>query len=156
MPLEPINRAGQALTWRDNIPVEFLYTAGLAGERFLREIKENARIMGTWCPTCEAVYVPARLFCPQCFAELSDWVDVGDEGVVESYTIVHLALDGSPLEEPEVLALIQLDGADTVLLHRLQDVEPEELRVGLRVKAAFKPASERAGSILDIEGFEPA
>lgn len=156
MPLEPITQAGEALAWRDNIPVEFLYTAGLAGERFLRELKDTGRIMGTRCPACEVIYAPGRLFCPQCLAELSDWVPVGDEGIVESYTVVHLALDGSRLEEPQVLALIQLEGADTALLHRLQGVEPQELRVGLRVKAAFKPASQRVGSILDIESFRPA
>ena len=156
MPLEPITRAGKALAWRDNIPVQFLYTAGLAGERFLRELKDNGRIMGTRCPACNVVYAPGRLFCPQCFAELSEWVAVGSEGIVESYTVLHLALDGSPLDEPQVLALIQLDGADTAMLHWLRGVAPEELRVGLRVKAVFKPADQRVGSILDIEGFEPA
>jgi uncharacterized protein len=45
-----------------------------------------------------------------------------------------------------------MDGADTVLLHRLVDVD-EGLSIGMRVRAVL--ATEREGSILDVEGFSP-
>ncbi len=45
------------------------YTAGAIGTRFLIELRENKRIMGTKCPTCEKVYVPARSVCKYCFAQ---------------------------------------------------------------------------------------
>jgi len=59
------------------------------------------------------------------------------------------------LAEPEIMALIQLDGADSVLAHRLSEVDPDDLRIGMRVRAVFKPKKEREGSILDIMHFEP-
>jgi uncharacterized OB-fold protein len=51
------------------------------------------------------------------------------------------------------LGLIRLDGADAVLLHRVLDTGDEPLEIGERVEAIL--ASDRTGSILDIEGFRP-
>jgi uncharacterized OB-fold protein len=54
------------------------------------------------------------------------------------------------------LALVQLDGATTVLLHYLLDVTgPDRISIGRRVQVIIKPKRERTGSILDIEGFRP-
>ncbi len=49
--------------------------------------------------------------------------------------------------------LVQLDGADNALLHRIAAAD-DTLTVGLRVKARWQ--SERAGEITDVECFEPA
>ena len=42
---------------------------------------------------------------------------------------------------PVIWALIKLDGADTALLHYLDEVKPEDVKIGMRVKAVF--ADER-------------
>jgi uncharacterized OB-fold protein len=57
------------------------------------------------------------------------------------------------VEPPLVYGIIQLDGADTGLVHMLGEVEPEQLRIGMRVQAVFK--EERVASILDIKYFKP-
>jgi hypothetical protein len=54
---------------------------------------------------------------------------------------------------PIVYGIIQLDGADTGFVHMLGEVDPEQLRVGMRVQAVFK--KEREGNILDIKYFKP-
>ncbi len=46
--------------------------------------------------------------------------------------------------------LVQLDGADTVLLHRLLG----QADIGARVRAVL--SEDRTGSIGDLEGFAPA
>jgi uncharacterized OB-fold protein len=60
-----------------------------------------------------------------------------------------------PAEPPIVHAIIQLDGADTGLVHMLGEVEPEKLSIGMRVQAVFKPKKDRVASILDIKYFKP-
>ena len=138
------------------IPVNFAYTLGVAGERFFREIMENGRFMGTRCPQCEYTYLPARLYCERCFAGLDDqWVEVSSRGTVEAFTVAHLDLDGQPLAEPQLLALIQLEGADGLLVHRLGQIEAEDVDIGLLVRAVFRPRRQRKGSILDISYFRP-
>lgn len=134
--------------WRGSMPVASRYTYGVAGERFFREIKDHARLMGTRCAACGLTFVPARAFCERCFAELTEWVEVSQRGVVHAVTVVQQA-DGQ-----RVVAFVELDGADGGLVHYL-DVPPENARIGLRVEAVFKPAEERIGSILDIQHFRP-
>lgn len=153
--MERLERVDEAKAWPGEIPITSRYTVGLAGERFFREIKDNARFLGTRCQGCGITYVPPRLYCERCFAKLDDWVEVKPTGTVHTYTVLHLALDGSPLEEPEILAFIVLDGSDGGLVHRLGEVAPDEVEIGMRVEAVFKPKAERKGSMLDIEYFRP-
>jgi len=153
--LEKVDKNTEAKVWRGDIPIRSRYTAGLAGEKFFREIMENGRLMGAYCPECDYTYVPPTLFCERCLTKLEDWAEVGPEGTVISFTLLMEAMDGSPLEEPDILALIQLDGADSVLVHRLGNVLLDELAIGMRVEPVLKPKRQRQGSILDIVHFVP-
>jgi uncharacterized OB-fold protein len=153
--LEKVDKNTEAKVWRGEIPIQSRYTAGLAGEKFFREIMESGRLLGAYCPEDDYTYVPPTLFCERCLAKLEDWVEVGPEGTVISFTLLMEAMDGSPLEEPDILALIQLDGADSVLVHRLGKVLLDELAIGMRVKPVLKPKKQRQGSILDIVHFVP-
>jgi len=116
---------------------------------------DNARILGTRCGRCGVTYVPGRLFCERCFDELREWTEVGPEGTVEAVTALYLAPDGLRLAQPALLALIRLDKASTVLVHRLGDLGADDAKIGLRVEPVFKPAADRTGSILDILHFRP-
>jgi uncharacterized OB-fold protein len=141
------------LSWLGELPVTNRYTYGLAGEKFFRTLKDEGRILGTHCPKCDHTYVPAAIFCERCLGKLDDWVDVGITGEVVTYTFLHVNLDGSPLEKPEVIAFVRF--ADGGLIHHLSEIEPEQVEIGLIVEAVFKPKSKRTGSILDIKYFTP-
>jgi len=152
--IERITKAGDARAQYGDMPIESRYTAGLAGERFLRALKEG-QIMGVKCPECELIYLPPRIFCPHCFSLLEEWVEVGNQGAVETYTVLNVDLDGNPLEEPKIVALVNIDGTYGGLVHFLGEIELDELYIGLPVEAVFKPKREREGSILDIRYFKP-
>lgn len=140
--------------WRGDLPVNNRYTAGVAGERFLRAIKDEGAILGSCCERCEITYVPARQFCERCLDELNDWVDVGTQGELYTFTLLYENLDGSLREEPEIVAFIRI--ADGGLVHKLSKIELEDIEIGMIVEAVFKPKAKREGSILDIEYFKPA
>ena len=129
------------------------YSAGAVGSRFLTELRDRKRIMGTRCPACNRVYVPARSVCKDCFGQLDEWVEVSDKGAVLSYSVCHQPNPVQPVEAPLVYGIIQLDGADTGLVHMLGELDFEQLRIGMRVQAVFK--GERVASILDIKYFKP-
>ena len=82
-------------------------------------------------------------------------MNVSDEGTVQSYTIARRQLEAIPKNKkvPVIYGLIKLDGADTALLHYLDDVRPEDVKIGMRVKAVF--ADSRKGTIRDISHFQP-
>ena len=131
------------------------YSAGAVGSRFLIELRDNKKIMGTRCPTCNLVYVPARSVCRDCFGELSEWVEVSQKGTLLTYTVTYQSNPVQPVSTPIVYGIVQLDGADTGFVHMLGEVDPEKLKVGTKVKAVFKVKKERQGNILDIKYFKP-
>ena len=150
--LEPQGRNHS--TWPGTIPLESFYTAGLGGQIFFAALKQRGEFIGTRCTPCKQVYVPARAFCERCFAELGEQVVVKPEGTLVSFTFSSLDRDGRALEKPLALALVRLEGATTLLLHRLLKVShPLQVEIGRRVRAVLKPKAQRTGSILDIEGF---
>ena len=102
--------------WLGDLPVTSRYTYGLASERFFRTIKDEGKILGTRCSNCERTYVPAVLFCERCMDQLDEWVDVGTTGEVHTFTLLYENYDGSPREEPEIVAFVKL--ADGGLIHR--------------------------------------
>lgn len=140
--------------WRGEIPISSVYTSGRGGQVFFTALKEKGELVGTHCGSCHQIYVPARTFCERCFAELTDEVKVGPAGTLRSFTVCEVDHENRRLDKPAAFALVQLDGATTLLLHRLLGVEhPSGGLIGSRVEAVIKPKPKRTGSILDIEGF---
>ena len=140
--------------WHTEIPIQSLHTAGVAGQKFLSALKERGELVGTRCAACAQVYLPARLYCERCFDELSEDVPVKPEGIIKSFTFAYLDRNNKRLEPPLALALVQLDGATTLFLHRVLDVsEASQIAIGDRVSVVLSPEAERIGSVLDIRGF---
>ncbi len=140
--------------------IPYRHTAGQAASRFFRELKDNKRIMGVRCGSCQRVLVPPRTFCERCFVPIDEWVEVQDRGTLATYTIVYARFATLP-PPPYCIALIKLDGADTALMHYvggldLQDLETAKkaLSVGMPVQAVWR--DEREGKISDIQYFKPA
>jgi len=100
------------------------------------------------------VIVPPVEYDPDTAEELTELVEVGDEGEVLTWAWVTEPLDGQPLDRPFAWALIKLDGADTGLVHAVDAGGIDGIAAGSRVKARWR--AEREGHILDIECFEPA
>jgi uncharacterized OB-fold protein len=140
--------------WRDALPVTSRYSFGVAGERFFQALKNEGVIYGAYCEECDVTYVPARMFCERCLGELQEWIDVGLTGEVYTFTFLFQNLDGTPREDPEIVALIRMH--DGGLVHRLGEVAWEQVAIGMPVEAVLKPKNEREGSILDIAYFKPA
>lgn len=138
----------------DRLDLPTWSSAGRIGTRFLIEIRDNQRLMGLKCAGCGRVYVPPKMICPRCSREMDDWVEVGREGTVETYTVVHDQYSDvyQPKRVPYALGIIKLDGADTGLCHFVDEVDLSRLKIGSRVKAVFK--ENRKAGILDIDHFE--
>ncbi|RJP27651.1 MAG: Zn-ribbon domain-containing OB-fold protein [Actinobacteria bacterium] len=134
----------------------FRWTAGAYGSKFLTELRDNKKFVGVKCPKCGKVYVPPRRVCGPCYVELTELVPVSGEGEVVTYTVVSFGFvdpaTGTQKPVPYGYAAIMLDGSDTVLLHFIDETDPEKITIGARVKAVFE--EERTGSLLDIKHFE--
>ena len=98
------------------------------------------------------VVCPPVEYDPTTGAPLTELVKVGDTGTITSWTWVDNPREVEALDRPYALALIQLDGADTAMLHIVDAPGPDALSTGARVKIRW--AAERSGAITDIEAFE--
>jgi uncharacterized OB-fold protein len=139
------------LTQKGQIAVPYTWWVGEVGSRFLIALRDEQKILGNRCKGCKRVYVPPRKNCGRCFADIDDWVELGNEGVVIAHTVVRYAFKPQPVAPPFAYALIKLDGADVGFLHIITE-NLDSLKNGLRVRARFR--EERTGHILDIESFE--
>ena len=151
--LEKIAHPEDIRRWEGGMPVKHRYTPGVAGDAFFIALKERGVLLGSRCESCAYTYVPARLFCERCFAELSADTEVGPGGELVTFTIVFEGIEGEPLDQPQMIGAVRLDGADAVLIHRVLDPGEEPLEIGERVEVVLRAGDERTGSILDIEGF---
>ena len=137
-----------------NMEADYIYTSGIAGERFFVALRDEGRLLAARCTACGFDYLPPRLFCEDCFAELTEFVDVPREGRVAAVTVAHVDRAGTHLRRPEVWAFVTFPGIRGGLVNRLLAL-PDRARPGLAVRAKLRPKGARVGAITDIEGFEP-
>ncbi len=134
-----------------SFPIHFHYTAGISTEKFFLGLKEK-KILGNTCATCNFTYLPPKIFCEDCFAELGNdtYKEVPQTGILESYTEIYYDFRGDKLETPYFLALIKVDETDTMFYHKL--IDTENPKIGMKVSAIWN--DDRKGSIHDLNGFK--
>lgn len=136
------------------IRLDYTYTAGHARSAFLRNL-EQKRIIGERCPSCRNVYVPPTGGCPTCGVQTTERVEVSSAGVVEKFCVVNLPFYGQQITPPYVCASIKLDGADTTLFHLIQETPADQVTIGMRVEAVWRPDDEMEPSAETILYFRP-
>ena len=136
------------------VSLDYLYAASPEESAFYRGLNEG-RIVGQRCPTCQKVYVPPRSACPADGTPTSEEVEVSQTGTITTFCIVNVPFLGQKITPPYVSAYVLLDGADIAVLHLILGVPAEEVRMGMRVKAVWKPREEWTYSLENIDHFEP-
>ena len=145
----------EMLRWKGKMPVEYLYTTGIAGEQFFRMLQEKGRLMGTVCTKCRLAYLPPRLFCERCFSQLKRWKPVPKQGTIFTYTVNHLDATSNPLHPPFIIALVKFKGFHGGIIHKVEEISPEEVNIGMVVTPVLEDAKRRTGTINDIKYFRP-
>ena len=140
--------------WDPN--ARYAWDAGVAIGRYLAELKEG-RLTGVHCSKCRRTVIPPRSFCEWCFRPMDDWVQLPDTGTVNTFSLCYVTWDMGYLTEPQIPAVIDIDGTKPLvgIMHMLGEVGADQVKIGMKVQAVWKPAEEREGSILDIKYFKP-
>jgi uncharacterized protein len=130
--------AGQAAVAMIVTPVRlhYLHTASPGESVYLRGLAEG-RLIGQRCGTCGKVYVPPRGTCPADGVPITDEVELPDSGTVTSFCIVNVGYPGQRVTPPYVAAAVLLDGADIAFQHLILGCDPGDVRMGMRVGAAW-------------------
>jgi len=151
---EAVTPADQVTGITTPVILDYEYVASPEESAFGRGLKEG-RILAQACPTCHKVYVPPRGACPVDGVPTSEPHELSDTGIVTTFCIVNVPYLGQKITPPYVSAYVLLDGADIAFLHLVLGTEASDVRMGMRVKAVWKPEAERTYSLENISHFEP-
>ncbi len=136
------------------LALPYTYFAGRTGSYFITQIRDKQLINAVKCHTCGKVFLPPRQTCEICMEDLSQqWVTVSNKGIVVNHTIIHHEDKHHPRKPPFVLAMILLDGADTPMIHILEELDHAPVKKGMAVEAVF--SQETTNTLLDIDHFKP-
>ncbi len=136
------------------VSLDYQYAASPEESAFYRGLNQG-RILGQRCPTCQKVYVPPRSACPADGTPTAEEVEVSQTGTITTFCIVNVPFLGQKITPPYVSAYVLLDGADIAVLHLILGVPADEVRMGMRVRAVWKPEEEWTYSLENIDHFEP-
>jgi len=137
-----------------DVYLPYHYVAGDYKALYLRALKDK-KILGSKCSKTGKVFVPPIVNSPESFAPADTIVEVPDRGVITTFCIVNIPVIGRDVELPYVAASVALDTAAISIFAMIQECKPENVRMGMRVEAVWKPDGEREGSHEDILYFRP-
>ena len=135
------------------IRLSFDHTVSPGEDRYLHALAEG-RLIGQRCPACSKVYLPPRGACPVDGVPTRDEVALPDTGIVTTFCVVNVPFLGQTFPCPYVAASVLIDGADIAFQHLILGCEPDEVRMGMRVRAVWKPR-EQWSIGHNIDHFEP-
>ena len=136
------------------IYLKYNFTAGAAAARFLTQVKKGV-LTGQRCPRCEQVYCPPRGSCAACGCPTEEEVVLSDKATVQSFTIVAIPIPGNPIQPPYIIANLVADGANISFLHLISECVNEDVHIGQRVQALWKPEEEWDYAMDNIQYFRP-
>jgi uncharacterized protein len=136
------------------IKLGYEHTVSPGESSYLRALAEG-RLLAQRCPVCGKVYLPPRGSCPVDGVPTETEVELPDTGIVTTFCVVNVPFQGQQVEVPYVAASVLIDGADIAFQHLILGCAPDEVRMGMRVKAVWKPREEWETSMRNIDHFEP-
>lgn len=134
--------------------IEIQHTASLPESTFLRAL-EQGKLLGARTGETGKVYFPPKEANPATGLELDNYVELPDKGTVTTFAIINIPFAGQRIKPPYVAAYVLLDGADIPFLHLVTEIDPAEVRMGMRVQAVWKPKEEWGLGIDNIDYFKP-
>ena len=134
--------------------IEIQHTASRPESTFLRAL-EQGKLLGARTGQDGKVYFPPREANPATGLELDNYVELPDKGTVTTFAIINIPFAGQRIKPPYVAAYVLLDGADIPFLHLVTEIDPSEVRMGMRVQAVWKPKEEWGLGIDNIDYFRP-
>jgi uncharacterized OB-fold protein len=110
------------------------------------------------CSGCGTVQHPPEDVCHRCQGTAFEAREVAPRGTIYSYTVVrHPTHPGLSKSVPYSIVLVSLDELPQVrITGNLLDLAPEELRVGLPVKAVWEEVRDDTGHTLRLPQWIPA
>jgi uncharacterized OB-fold protein len=136
------------------VDLHFEHTASPQESSYLLGLQDG-RLVAQRCPQCGKVYIPPRGACPTDGVPTAEEIELPDRGTVTTFCIVNVPFLGQRITPPYVAAYVLLDGADIAFLHLILGCPADEVRMGMRVEAVWRPRDEWGLTLQNIDHFRP-
>ncbi len=119
------------------------------------------KLMGSRCLSCEALYLPPRPMCPNCFGGEMAWESLQETGTLAAFTTVHIMPTamleaGYSRKKPYCAGIVKLDEGPSIsaLILGVDAQRPETITIGAPLKAAYIERGEGEEAVTYL-AFEP-
>ncbi|MEW5759470.1 MAG: Zn-ribbon domain-containing OB-fold protein [Candidatus Thermoplasmatota archaeon] len=124
--------------------------------RFWREISSRYNLIGTKCQCCDKIYFPPRSLCLNCHRKSigkMEKVKLKETGEIVSYTVIHETSKEFEMQVPYIIGIIQMDDGPK-LTSQIIEIKPEEVKIGMKVRATIRKLSEDGKSGIIHYGYK--
>ena len=142
------DKAGvESLVIRFPYSIEYIHSYAEDSAFFLA--LAEGRLLGSRCTKsgCRFFFATPRGHCMVCGSP-TEWKELPKKGKLHSWTTCHFGSEAFLKETPYNLALVEFEGAGSLLLARLKDCGESDCYVGMPVEARFDPQPKY--SITDV------
>ena len=101
----------------------------------------RGKLLGSLCSHCQYKFATPRAHCMQCGAR-TQWFELPLEGKIHTFTTCYYGSEAFLQETPFTLILVEFENVQTLFLSRLVGVDPEDVTIGMFVKAKFRRNSK--------------
>jgi len=140
---EPLLHSRRALTLRFDLPVS-------KTKEFWDSLR-SGKFVTTRCTKCGSVSFPPQSDCPQCMGSEHEWVDLGRDATLVTFTYASVRPPSFASSDPYIIAIGEFSGGVKVLAW-LERAKQDEVKQGMKLKIMARVSSE--GNPFYV--FEPA
>ena len=138
-----------------HVNIQYKWVYGSALGKFYNALRTEGKFYGIKCPKCQGVQCPPKAFCGICYEECTEFVELPNVGVLETFTTVYMEFPGQPRKPPYTYGYIKIEGSHTHIYHIIADIEEKDIHVGLRLEPVWESPEKRKGTLYDIKYFKP-
>jgi len=92
----------------------------------------EGKVMATKCSSCGRTYFPPQAECPYCMKSNMEWIEIPNEGTLETFTIINIKPTTFNHYEDYVLAIARFNNIKVLTWLRIDD--KSKLKIGMQVK----------------------
>lgn len=110
--------------------------------RIWREQGRRYRNEASRCAACGRIHYPPRVVCEGCGKREMEPAEMAATGKVLTWTVTRSAPVDLVADAPYVVAVLEMDGGGRMLA-QVADLDPAEVRSGMRVRLEFRKIRSR-------------
>lgn len=106
---------------------------------FYKSVSEK-RLMAAQCCDCGSMFLPPKPMCTKCLSTNLKWIELEGVGKLLSYTVIHVAPEQFQSMTPYAVGIVEFEKGLRIP-GMIREVEPEKIKIGMKVKINFDTSS---------------